>query len=203
MNHSPTFSLSPSLSPILSLCRSPRGFVLDTHVNPCTPKPQILPHVNWLQFVYVNCACLYAMLFFVVALTQFHNMQIVCKFCVFADDNSPQFYLFIFVGFPGHTSAIVSLNDINKFIIIIVQFSSALTPSSLPCNKCTAPERWMPGKNHMGCVKSNRSISPKSHGGELSLESRELSSSLDVSPSAKMPPSELETRDPRDCKDHK
>uniref|UniRef100_A0A1B0AN72 Uncharacterized protein n=1 Tax=Glossina palpalis gambiensis TaxID=67801 RepID=A0A1B0AN72_9MUSC len=67
-----------------------------------------------------------------------------------------------------------------------------LTPSSLPCKKCTAPERCMPGKNQTGCVNSRRSTRPKSQGGESS-EPRDVS--LDVSPSAKIPPSELDTRD--------
>uniref|UniRef100_A0A1A9VRV7 Uncharacterized protein n=1 Tax=Glossina austeni TaxID=7395 RepID=A0A1A9VRV7_GLOAU len=68
-----------------------------------------------------------------------------------------------------------------------------LTPSSLPCKKCTAPERCIPGRNHTGCVNSRRSTRPKSQGGESS-EPRDVS--LDVSPSAKIPPSELDTRDP-------
>lgn len=53
----------------------------------------------------------------------------------------------------------------------------------------------MPGKNHTGCVNSRRSNKPKSHGGLV--ESPEASLD-DVSPSAKMPPSELDTSDARD-----
>lgn len=49
----------------------------------------------------------------------------------------------------------------------------------------------MPGKNQTGCVRRSRSTRDKSHGGLV--ESAEVS--LDVSPSAKTPPSELETRD--------
>lgn len=71
-----------------------------------------------------------------------------------------------------------------------------LTPSSFPCNKCTAPDRWIPGKNQTGCVRRSRSTRDKSHGGLV--ESAEVS--LDVSPSAKTPPSELETRDACDWK---
>lgn len=73
-----------------------------------------------------------------------------------------------------------------------------LTPSSLPCRKCTAPERCMPVRNHTGCVSSRRSIRLKSQGGHSSVP---CDVSLEVSPSAKMPPSELETRDVRDCKE--
>lgn len=57
----------------------------------------------------------------------------------------------------------------------------------------------MPGKNQTGCVNSNLSNRPKSHGGLV--ESPEASLD-DVSPSARMPPSELDTSDARDwnCK---
>lgn len=57
----------------------------------------------------------------------------------------------------------------------------------------------MPGKNHTGCVRSKRSTKPKSHGGLV--ESPE--DSLDVSPSANTPPSELDTNEARDCKKKK
>lgn len=70
-----------------------------------------------------------------------------------------------------------------------------LTPSSLPCNKCTAPARWIPGKNHTGCVNNKRSYKPKSHGGFVESDAVPL---VDVSPSAKIPPSELDTGDARD-----
>lgn len=72
----------------------------------------------------------------------------------------------------------------------------------MPCSKWTAPARWMPGKNQTGCVNSNLSNRPKSHGGLV--ESPEASLD-DVSPSARMPPSELDTSDARDwnCKQHR
>lgn len=70
-----------------------------------------------------------------------------------------------------------------------------LTPSSLPCNKCTAPARCMPGKNHTGCVNNSRSTRPRSQGG---LFEPHEDSPLDDSPSANIPPSELDTRDARD-----
>lgn len=72
---------------------------------------------------------------------------------------------------------------------------SELTPSSFPCSKCTAPARWIPGKNHTGCVSNRRSNRPRSHGGLV--ESPEVSL-VDVSPSANIPPSELDTNDARD-----
>lgn len=75
-----------------------------------------------------------------------------------------------------------------------------LTPSSLPCSKWTAPARCIPGRNHTGCVSNKRSNSPKSHGGLV--ESPEVSL-VDVSPSAKMPPSELDTNDARDWKENR
>lgn len=53
----------------------------------------------------------------------------------------------------------------------------------------------MPGKNQTGCVNRRRSNIPKSHGGLV--ESPEASLD-DVSPSARMPPSELDTSDARD-----
>lgn len=88
------------------------------------------------------------------------------------------------------------MNEIVHKMIAFRKLSVKLTPSSFPCNKCTAPDRWIPGKNHTGCVRRRRSTSDKSHGGLV--ESAEVS--LDVSPSAKTPPSELDTREARDWK---
>lgn len=72
---------------------------------------------------------------------------------------------------------------------------SGLTPSSFPWSKWTAPARWMPGRNHTGCVSNRRSNRPRSHGGLV--ESPDVSL-VDVSPSANIPPSELDTNDARD-----
>lgn len=75
----------------------------------------------------------------------------------------------------------------------------SLTPSSLPCKKCTAPERCIPGRNQTGWVNKSRSNNPKSQGGDSSeMSLGDEVSSLDVSPSAKIPPSELDNNDARD-----
>lgn len=54
----------------------------------------------------------------------------------------------------------------------------------------------MPDKNHTGCVSNKRSYTPKSHGGFVEPLEDSL---VDVSPSANIPPSELDTNDARDC----
>lgn len=60
------------------------------------------------------------------------------------------------------------------FLRLIDSHSSALTPSSLPCNKWNAPALWMPGRNQIGWERISLSIRVMSHATSLPESSVEL-----------------------------
>lgn len=91
---------------------------------------------------------------------------------------------------------VVVYTSICLVFVCSVAATDPLTPSSLPCSRWTAPARRMPARNHTGCVRNRRSTRPRSHGGPFDPSD----DSEEVSPSARIPPSELLTNDVRDCK---